>query len=188
MPLPIVRCRGWLKPGMAGLLAGGLVLFLAGAAPAESPAGASVTRRAATVSVHDRPDRGVVRWQWPLPGKVMLGFDPRTPGRRGVHIGGKAGQTVRAAAAGRVAYVGDGLPGYGRLIILQHPGDLLSAYRNLGGILVKTGAPVQAGQAIGKLGAGRGGAPILHFEILRNRRPVDPLIFLPRRGGTAAVW
>ena len=175
-----------LRVGTLGILLGLALTTVAVArhAPAQEPKAISGTAASSTAHplARARTDAGRSHWQWPLQGRVVLGFQPRTPGRRGIHILGRPGQTVRAAATGRVAYVGYGLPGYGRLIILQHSGNLLSAYRNLGRVLVRTGAAVQSGQTVGKLGGGRGNNPVLHFEILRNRQPVNPLILLPQQG------
>jgi lipoprotein NlpD len=80
-----------------------------------------------------------------------------------------------------VVYSGAGLVGYGELIIVKHSEEWLSAYAHNQQRLVAEGARVGAGQVIAKMG--RSGAPrdMLHFEIRRNGKPVDPLALLPRR-------
>jgi lipoprotein NlpD len=98
-----------------------------------------------------------------------------------VDIAGRAGQDVRAAADGVVVYSGAGLVGYGELIIVKHSEEWLSAYAHNQQRLVSEGTRVSAGQVIARMG--RSGAPrdMLHFEIRRNGKPVDPLALLPRR-------
>ena len=96
-------------------------------------------------------------------------------------IAGKAGQTVRAAAAGRVVYSGGGLIGYGQLIIVKHNDTYLSAYGHNASLLVKEGQAIKKGQRIATMGEGPGQAPSLHFEIRRNGEPVNPRRFLPSK-------
>ena len=85
-----------------------------------------------------------------------------------------------AAAPGRVVYGGSALKGYGLLLILQHEGELMSAYAHTSELLVGEGDTVRAGQAIARSGLGPGQKPLLHFETRRSGRPVDPLGLLPR--------
>jgi lipoprotein NlpD len=88
-------------------------------------------------------------------------------------ISGRAGQTVRAAAAGRVVYSGGGL--YGQLIIVKHNDTYLSAYGHNASRLVKEGENIKKGQRIATMGEGPGQEPRLHFEIRRNGKPVRHL-------------
>jgi lipoprotein NlpD len=118
-------------------------------------------------------------WRWPTEGTVVQGYDPEVPGGKGIQIGGALGQPVWAALPGQVVYSGSGLPGYGRLIIVKHSNNLLSAYGYLGRIFVKEGDNVSLGQSIAELGASNENRPVLHFEIRRNGKPVNPLDFLP---------
>jgi lipoprotein NlpD len=128
----------------------------------------------------DRQADSSKEWRWPIQGQVVLGYNPALPGRKGIKISGKPRQAVRAAAAGQVVYAGSGLPHDGRLIIIKHRDKLLSAYGHLGKILVKQGEIIRTGQIIAQLGAGKTD-PVLHFEIRRNGKPVNPLNFLPAR-------
>jgi len=121
-------------------------------------------------------------WAWPTDGKVVSGYQPDIPGHKGIQIGGKLGQPVRAASPGEVVYSGSGLPGYGRLIIVKHSDSLLSAYGYLGKIFVKEGDKVETGQSIAELGSSSENAPILHFEIRQNGKPINPFRFLPVNG------
>jgi lipoprotein NlpD len=96
----------------------------------------------------------------------------------GIGIGGREGQPVRAAAAGRVVYAGGGLIGYGQLVIIKHDETFLSAYGYNSELLVTQGQEVTSGATIALMGQGPGRQPRLHFEIRRNGVPVDPLLFV----------
>jgi murein DD-endopeptidase MepM/ murein hydrolase activator NlpD len=127
------------------------------------------------------PETRQKTWRWPTQGRMVLGYNPALPGCKGIQISGRPGQAVRAAAPGQVVYVGDRLPGYERLIILKHSGNLLSAYGYLGKTFVQEGDRVKAGQTIAALGGSNTKRPVLHFEIRRHGKPVNPLDFLPER-------
>lgn len=118
-------------------------------------------------------------WYWPVKGKVAQGFDPGRPGGQGIRFATARNAPVAAARDGKVVYVGGGLPGYGKLIIVKHTEDLLTAYGYLGKTFVKEGEAVAGGQAIAIVtSSGTEGAPKLHFEIRRDGKPTDPLAFL----------
>jgi lipoprotein NlpD len=121
------------------------------------------------------------QWGWPTSGRIVADFDSGTGGGTGLEIGGRAGQTVRAAAAGRVVYSGGGLIGYGQLIIVKHNDTYLSAYGHNASLLVKEGDNIKKGQRIATMGEGPGQEPRLHFEIRRNGKPVNPRQYLPAR-------
>lgn len=128
----------------------------------------------------DRERRvGQLVWRWPVQGKIVRHYQPDVPGRKGIHIGGQQGQVIKAASPGQVVYSGNGLPGYGRLIIVKHTDTLLSAYGYLERILVNEGDNVEVGQPIAEMGTNSENHPALHFEIRQNGDPVDPLQFLP---------
>jgi lipoprotein NlpD len=120
-------------------------------------------------------------WRWPTKGEIVGRYVAGDQTRQGIDIAGSAGQDVQAAADGVVVYSGAGLVGYGELIIVKHSEEWLSAYAHNQQRLVNEGARVGAGQVIARMG--RTGAPrdMLHFEIRRNGKPVDPLALLPRR-------
>jgi lipoprotein NlpD len=120
-------------------------------------------------------------WRWPTEGDVVVEFGGRPGSGTGVLISGKEGQSVHAAAAGRVVYSGGGLIGYGQLIIVKHNDTYLSAYGHNASLLVKEGETIGKGQRIATMGEGPGREPRLHFEIRRNGKPVDPRQYLPAR-------
>ncbi len=111
----------------------------------------------------------------------MNGFVAGDQTRQGIDIAGKAGDPVRAAADGQVVYSGNGLIGYGELIIVKHSASLLSAYGHNRRRLVQEGDTVKAGQQIAEMGSTSASRDMLHFEIRRNGKPVDPMAFLPGR-------
>ncbi len=120
-----------------------------------------------------------LKWLWPTRGKVVSTFSIRDPGRRGIDIAGKKGQPVSAAAAGRVVYSGNGLRGYGNLIILKHNDTYFSAYAHTEDVVVKENEKVKLGQKLADMGNTSTDKTKLHFEIRRNGKPVNPLRYLP---------
>jgi lipoprotein NlpD len=119
-------------------------------------------------------------WRWPTQGQLIGRFAAEDPKRQGIGIAGTAGQPVVAAADGVVVYSGAGLVGYGELIIVKHSDEWLSAYAHNRRRLVAEGAAVKAGEQIAELGRSGTSRDMLHFEIRRNGKPVDPLTILPR--------
>ena len=87
-----------------------------------------------------------------------------------------------AAGDGRVVYVGNGLRGYGNLVIIKHNDDFLSAYAHNRAVLVKEEQAIRKGQKIAEMGNSDADQVKLHFEIRRQGKPVDPLKYLPGRG------
>jgi murein DD-endopeptidase MepM/ murein hydrolase activator NlpD len=122
------------------------------------------------------PPAGPVRFAWPLEGKVLARFGPQAGGRRsdGLDIAVTAGAPVQAAADGRVVYAGAELPGYGRLILIQHEGEWVTAYAHLGAFGAAEGARVKQGERIGTASGEK-----LHFQVRRRGEPTDPTPLLP---------
>ena len=119
-------------------------------------------------------------WRWPTQGTVIGRFAAGDPKRQGLDIAGTAGQAVVAAADGTVVYSGAGLVGYGELIIVKHSDEWLSAYAHNRRRLVAEGTAVKGGQPIAELGRSGTSRDMLHFEVRRNGKPVDPMTVLPR--------
>jgi lipoprotein NlpD len=122
------------------------------------------------------------QWQWPTQGPLVYRYGNRAEIASGIGIGGRQGQTVSAAATGRVVYAGSGLAGYGQLVIIKHNDTYLSAYGHNGRLLVVQGQDVRRGDKIAEMGLGPKRQPRLHFEIRRNGAPVDPLPFIGSAG------
>lgn len=123
---------------------------------------------------------GGVNWRWPADGRLIKGFQSGDA-IPGIEIAGAAGSPVRAAGDGVVVYSGNGLVGYGELIIVKHNDDFLSAYGHNRKRLVKEGQRVSAGQQIAEMGATGASRDELQFQIRRNGNPVNPLDYLPSR-------
>ncbi len=122
-----------------------------------------------------------ISWQWPTKGKIISHYSARDSGKKGLDIAGKRGQRVYAAASGNIVYSGNGLRGYGKLIIIKHNETYFSAYAHNKRLLVREDQKVIKGQHIADMGSSEAEQAMLHFEVRRNGKPVDPLRYLPRR-------
>ena len=118
-------------------------------------------------------------WLWPANGQIIATFDEAA--NKGLDIAGKPGDSVIASAGGKVVYSGSGLRGYGKLVIIKHDTNYLTAYAHNQQLLVKEGESVTKGQKIAELGSTDADRPKLHFEIRKQGRPVDPMKYLPAR-------
>ena len=150
--------------------------------PATTPPPTSPSPIIATPNAPPRPMppiTGGPRWQWPTRGAIVGRFVPGDQTRQGIDIAGQSGQRVDAAADGVVVYSGAGLVGYGELVIVKHNDEWLSAYAHNRRRLVAEGTKVRAGDAIAEMGRSGAIRDMLHFEIRRNGKPVDPLQLLP---------
>ncbi|HDR9252139.1 peptidoglycan DD-metalloendopeptidase family protein [Burkholderia vietnamiensis] len=116
---------------------------------------------------------------WPAAGNVVRTFDGSKS--KGIDIANSAGTPVQAAAAGTVVYAGNGLRGYGNLIILKHNADYLTAYAHNRALLVKEGQSVTQGQTIAEMGSSDSDRVALHFELRYGGRSIDPARYLPAR-------
>ncbi|MEM7027582.1 MAG: peptidoglycan DD-metalloendopeptidase family protein [Pseudomonadota bacterium] len=123
--------------------------------------------------------KGPIKWSWPTSGKLAKSNSPTS--KKGIDISGKNGQIIKAAAAGDVVYSGSGLFGYGKLIIIKHNDTYLSAYAYNSKLLVKEGDRVRTGQAISHMGQDHAGRTVLHFEIRKDGKPINPIKYLPKR-------
>jgi len=120
---------------------------------------------------------GNIALAWPVRGPVLNSFDDSS--NKGINIGGAPGDPVKAAADGRVVYAGNGLRGYGNLIIIKHDATFLTAYAHNRALMVKEGDAVTRGQKIAEMGNTDSDRVMLHFEVRRQGKPVDPLKYLP---------
>ena len=126
--------------------------------------------------------RDPIQWRWPVLGTIVEGYSSKRPGKKGIGIGGRRGNPIKAAAGGKVVYSGNSLKGYGNLIIIKHNDKYLSAYGHNQTLLVQEGDHVTAGQLIAKMGDTEAGQVKLHFEIRIDGKPANPLRYLPKRG------
>ncbi len=118
------------------------------------------------------------KFRWPARGKIIAGFGSQPDGSKneGINLAVPLGTEIHAAEAGRVHYVGDGLKGYGNLILIRHANDWVTAYAHADQVLVKANDEVRRGQVIGKAGkTGPVAQPQLRFELRKGSVPVDPV-------------
>lgn len=144
-------------------------------APDASPktqalSGAGVSALSTTAADNDE-------WRWPAEGALLGGFGEG--GGKGINIAGERLAPVAAAASGKVVYSGAGLRGYGKMLIVKHAGEYLTAYAHNQNLLVKEGDWVKGGQKIAEMGDSDSERVKLHFEIRQFGKPVDPLKLLP---------
>jgi lipoprotein NlpD len=121
---------------------------------------------------------GGITWRWPASGSVIKRFSSGDA-IPGIEIAGKSGEPVLAAASGVVVYSGNGLVGYGELVIIKHNDSYLSAYGHNRKRLVKEGQRVSVGQQIAEMGSTGASRNELQFQIRKDGNPVDPLKYLP---------
>lgn len=136
-----------------------------------------VKKKTPTAMVLVRP----TSWIWPVHGKpaVLYTFNPKV-GKKGIDIVGLQNMPIRASAPGIVAYAGNGLPGYGNLILLKHGDHYLTAYAHNASLLVKEGQAIQSGQLIARMGRLDKQRWGLHFEIRKGGKPINPLNYLKK--------
>jgi lipoprotein YgeR len=116
---------------------------------------------------------------WPAQGNVIRSFDGKDS--KGIDIANAAGTPVVAATDGKVVYAGNGLRGYGNMLIVKHDDDYLTAYAHNRVLLVKEGQTVQQGQQIAEMGDTDSNRTMLHFEVRYMGRSTDPARYLPPR-------
>tara|TARA_A100001011_G_scaffold375468_1_gene437028 strand:- start:822 stop:1682 length:861 start_codon:yes stop_codon:yes gene_type:complete len=118
-------------------------------------------------------------WIWPANGQVIEEFAESNS--KGISIAGVSGEAIYASGDGKVVYSGNGLRGYGNLVILKHKEDFISAYAHNKKILVNEGDVVEQGQKIAEMGMTESDIPKLLFELRKGGKPIDPIGFLPKR-------
>ncbi len=123
----------------------------------------------------------VSRWQWPVKGKLVELFSNSAQGNKGIDITNSRGSKIKSAAKGKVVYAGDALRGYGKLVIIKHNDDYLSAYAHNDRILVKEQQQINGGDVIATMGDTDANKVMLHFEIRFRGKSVNPLKYLPKR-------
>jgi lipoprotein NlpD len=166
---------------------GRLIFVLApgGASPIPEPEASPSTGGPAPNHVVVSGEGG--RLRWPLVNVAHAVGSPfgARDGRahEGIDLPAPTGTPVIAAADGEVVYAGSGIRGYGNLVVLQHPGDLLTVYAHNSELFVALGQHVRAGDRIAAVGqTGRATGPHLHFEVRQGQIPRDPMSYLSAGG------
>ena len=120
---------------------------------------------------------GADKFRWPVSGRVITDF--ANSKATGINIEAPEGAAIRAAENGQVIYVGNGVEGYGNLVLIRHPNGYVSAYAHLKSTSVNKGDSVSRGDSIGAVGmTGSVSRPQLHFELRKGATPVDPIPLL----------
>ncbi|MGB9856672.1 MAG: murein hydrolase activator EnvC family protein [Dictyoglomaceae bacterium] len=144
----------------------------------------ALIKKLASASQLKKAQKG--KLSWPVIGAVTSGFGMRRHPllggaymmHTGIDISADYGTPVRAVAPGKVIYA-DWYGGYGKLVILDHGGEITTLYAHLSRIVVELGEQVSEGQVIGYVGStGLSTGPHLHFEVRVDGRPQDPLPWL----------
>ena len=125
--------------------------------------------------------QSTLSWHWPAKGRIVEGFSVAEQGNKGIDISGQKGQPVYAASGGKVVYAGSALRGYGKLIILKHNDDYLSAYAHNDELRVREGDSVKGGAVIANMGSTDAPDVRLHFEIRYKGKSINPMGYLPKR-------
>lgn len=150
-------------------------------APVNTPPVSVVQQPAPTPPVSSAGSSGGVRtvagitWQRPTAGNIIAHY---SNSNKGVDIAGTSGQAVVSAADGKVVYAGNGLRGYGNLVIVQHNSTYLTAYGHNQALLVKEGDVVKRGQTIARMGNTDTDRVKLHFEVRQDGKPVNPVNYV----------
>lgn len=122
------------------------------------------------------------KWVWPVDGIIIKPFGGPSSNQKGVDISSTPGQSVRATTGGIVAFAGMGVPVLGNTIIIDHEGDMVSAYTKVGELLVEEGEEIMAGDVIAYTAGVNGQKKSkIHFEIRKQGRALDPLSKLAKR-------
>lgn len=117
----------------------------------------------------------VKRWIWPARGVIVTPYSAQS---KGIDIAANAGSPVYAAASGRVVYAGNGLRGYGGIIIIKHNKQYLTIYAYNRRLFVRQGDLLKIGQKIAEMGENTHAQTRLHFEIRSYGKPINPLNYI----------
>lgn len=125
---------------------------------------------------------GAEGWRWPVDAGIVSSEYGARWGRQhhGIDIAARVGEPIYASGDGEVIYSGNGMSGYGNVIVLRHAGGLSTLYAHNSELKVTLGTQVRSGDLIALLGnTGRSTGPHVHFEMRRGEISVDPRSILP---------
>lgn len=112
--------------------------------------------------------------------RITQRFKPKSNRKhKGVDLAGKKNSPIFATAKGRVVYVGRKFRGYGLMILMEHVDGFSSLYSHLNKAFVKSGQYVEKGHLLGGMGrTGRATGVHLHFELMKDKNPINPERFI----------
>lgn len=134
-----------------------------------------------TFSKNDNNSYNNARFIWPVRGKIISSFGPKSDGLHndGINIAVPMGAPIKSVSSGKVVYVGDDLNSFGNLILIKHENGWISAYGHLKSTKVSKGDWVKQGDIIGTAGSsGNVTSPQLHFELRRGSKAINPQKYL----------
>lgn len=185
VPWPTIAAANAMKVDAPVRTGQKLAIPTVAARPTTAPAPGPLQRASPSASPAALADTPAPKFAWPLSGKVRRPFlvaGAKDGPHEGIDVLSPEGTAVRASAAGTVIFAGQGPEDYGLTVILFHGGRWTTTYSFLSKVTVKEGDPVRAGERVGLVGeTGLATEPQLHFEVRRNRVPLDPVKYLPKR-------
>ncbi|MBO5443478.1 MAG: M23 family metallopeptidase [Alphaproteobacteria bacterium] len=147
-----------------------------------APAASTTKKTASSSSSYTPPKKRTSKFAWPVRGTIISKYGTIGKGRHndGINIKAPLGTAVKAADAGKVAYAGNELKGFGNLILIKHNDGWVTAYAHNDRLFVKKGQQVKKGEKIAAVGSTGGvNTPQLHFEIRAGKKAVNPSAYLP---------
>ena len=157
---------------------------------AKTPGAASPKKPLPTPPPAHVPQQYAGAYRWPLDAGIISSEYGQRWGKmhKGLDIAADSGEPVYAVAAGQVIYAGDGLSGYGNVVILKHDNKVTSLYAHNSALKVKVGDEVKQGDLVALLGStGHSTGPHVHFEFRDGDTPVNPHTLLPASKSPEAV-
>lgn len=149
----------------------------------------SASRHAASTTLENNHDDdneqndSLFNFDWPVDrARMTRGFLPnkRKP-HLGIDLAASKGTPILASQSGTVIYAGREFRGYGKMVLVESGDGWATLYAHFDKILVAEGQKVHQGEVIGAMGrTGRATGVHLHFEIRKDRGPIDPLPLLPQ--------
>jgi murein DD-endopeptidase MepM/ murein hydrolase activator NlpD len=149
--------------------------------PVEKSTAATPASVSAAADAIEPPSANGTSFRWPVRGRIISGFGTKPNGEKndGINLAVPEGTAVKAAEAGTVIYAGNELEGYGKLVLIRHADDWVSAYAHNSSVQVKKGDTIRRGQTIATAGmSGSVSSPQVHFELRKKAKPVNPLDYL----------
>ena len=157
----------------------GQILKLSSSKNIRPPESLSPPIKKKTKSIKKRAIQSDTKWKPPTKGNVIKKFKKKSSTSSGILFDGILGQAVNASSDGEVVYAGNGLSGFGQLVIVKHNNVFLSAYGYNETIQVNSGDFIKQGQQIATMGLGPTKTPQLYFEIRQSGDPIDPMELIP---------
>ena len=184
VPWSAIAAANAMKPGDEVKVGQKLVIPTVSAKTVVASATSPSPSPSASASPAAMIDTPAPKFAWPLTGKVrrpFLATGVKDGPHEGIDILSPEGSAVRSAAAGQVIFAGQGPEDYGLTVIVFHGGRWTTTYSFLSKVTVKEGDTVKAGERVGLVGeTGMATEPQLHFEVRKNKVPLDPVKFLPK--------